>query len=205
MIGIIGYGLGNVSAFANIYKKLDIPHNILKKPEDFEGVTKLILPGVGAFDHAINLFNDSGMREITEELVLNKSIPILGVCVGMQMMAETSEEGKCDGLGWIKGNVVKFKTYELDEGAPMPHMGWNTISAESDHELLTGLQNSRFYFLHSYYYKKSGDRDFIIATSEYEHEITSIIGFNNVIGIQFHPEKSHQQGTTILENFYKKF
>lgn len=202
MIGIIGYGLGNVSAFANIYKKLDIPHNILKKPEDFDGVSKLILPGVGAFDHAMNLFNDSGMREITEELVLNKSIPILGVCVGMQMMAETSEEGECDGLGWIKGNVVKFKTSELDDGAPMPHMGWNTVSTESDHELLTGLKNSRFYFLHSYHMQPE-NYEYILCKTYYGKSFCSIVKKNNFLGMQCHPEKSHDSGIQFLSNFAK--
>ena len=150
----------------------------------------------------MNLFNDSGMREITEELVLNKCIPILGVCVGMQMMAETSEEGECDGLGWIKGNVVKFKTNELDEGAPMPHMGWNTVSAESDHELLSGLQNSRFYFLHSYYMQPE-NYEYILSKTYYGKSFCSIVKKNNFLGMQCHPEKSHDSGIQFLSNFAK--
>ena len=108
MIGIIEYGLGNVSAFANIYKKLDIPHKILRNKEDFQKISKLILPGVGAFDHAMDLFTKSGMKEITEEMVLNKKIPILGVCVGMQMMAESSEEGILKASAGLKESL-KFK------------------------------------------------------------------------------------------------
>ena len=108
MIGIIDYGIGNIKAFENIYRKLDISVKILKQAEDFKDVTKLILPGVGAFDHAMNTFNNSGMREMTENLIFNAKVPIIGVCVGMQMMALSSDEGSLPGLGWIDGMVKKF-------------------------------------------------------------------------------------------------
>ncbi|MDC1188026.1 imidazole glycerol phosphate synthase subunit HisH [Gammaproteobacteria bacterium] len=200
MIGIIGYGLGNAFAFANIYKKLDVPFRILQKPEDFAGVTKLILPGVGAFDHAMDLFTNSGMREKVEDLVLNKNMPILGVCVGMQMMANSSEEGDCEGLGWIEGKVIKFKSEYLKPGSPLPHMGWNKLTTIGENSLLNGLNNSMFYFLHSYYFTPNNSLG-LIGTTDYGISFCSVIKKNNIYGMQCHPEKSHESGVIFLKNF----
>ena len=200
MIGIIKYGLGNVTAFANIYKKLDVPHKILRNKEDFQKISKLILPGVGAFDHAMDLFTKSSMREITEEMVLNKKIPVLGVCVGMQMMSESSEEGALKGLGWIKGKVVKFKTEDLEGGSPMPHMGWNQIYSNSKDKLIEELNNEKFYFLHSYYLKPK-DKNVILSTTNYGLSFCSAVKNENIYGMQCHPEKSHSSGIRLLKNF----
>lgn len=200
MIGIIEYGLGNVTAFANIYKKLDIPHKILRKKEDFQKISKLVLPGVGAFDHAMDLFTKSNMREIAEEMVLNKKIPVLGVCVGMQMMSESSEEGALKGLGWIKGKVIKFKTEDLEEGYPMPHMGWNQIYSNSKDKLVEGLHNEKFYFLHSYYLEPE-NKNGILSTTNYGLSFCSVVKNENIYGMQCHPEKSHSSGIRLLRNF----
>lgn len=200
MIGIIEYGLGNVSAFANIYKKLDVPHKILRNTNDFQKISKLILPGVGAFDHAMNLFNKSGMRETTEDLVMNKKVPVLGVCVGMQMMAESSEEGILEGLNWIKGKVVKFKSENLEEGSPMPHMGWNKLQTNLKDELIDGLHNEMFYFLHSYYLVPA-DKGGILSSTNYGNSFCSVVKNENIYGMQCHPEKSHNSGIKFLKNF----
>lgn len=150
MIGIVDYGMGNIKAFSNIYKQLDIPHKIIKSREHFKDVEKIILPGVGAFDHAMMCLEKSGLLETLNDLVLNKKKPILGVCVGMQMMAKSSEEGALSGLGWIEATVNKFKKEELGGGNPLPHMGWNSIEHMSDNLLFKDIDvSSRFYFLHS--------------------------------------------------------
>jgi len=200
MIGIIDYGIGNVTAFANIYKKLDVPHKILIKEADFQKISKLILPGVGAFDHAMNLFNKSGIREVTEDMVLNKKIPVLGVCVGMQMMAQSSEEGVLDGLNWIEGKVIKFKLENLEKGSPMPHMGWNQLHLNSEDELIEGLHNEMFYFLHSYYLEPE-DKNCILSTTNYGSSFCAVIKNENIYGMQCHPEKSHSSGIRFLKNF----
>lgn len=203
MIGIIDYGLGNIKAFENIYRKLHIPVRILKKSEDFEGVSKLILPGVGAFDHAMNTFNTSGMREVAEVMVLNKKIPVVGICVGMQMLAHSSDEGKLKGLGWIDGEVKRFDESKITFATHLPHMGWNDIFVEKPNSILTNFNSEpKFYFLHSYYFVCNNPQD-TIASSEYGIKFTCAVNNSNVYGVQFHPEKSHSFGIQLLENFSK--
>lgn len=203
MIGIIDYGLGNIKAFENIYRKLHIPVRILKKSDDFEGVSKLILPGVGAFDHAMNTFNTSGMREVAEEMVLNKKIPVVGICVGMQMLAHSSDEGSMQGLGWIDGEVKRFDETKITFATHLPHMGWNDVLVEKQNPILTNFSGEpKFYFLHSYYFVCNNPED-TIATSEYGIKFTCAVNNRNVFGVQFHPEKSHGFGIQLLENFSK--
>lgn len=202
MIGIIDYGVGNVKAFLNVYERLSIPAKSVRVSSDFIGLTKLILPGVGAFDHAINSLNESGLRENLEEAVCKNKVPILGICVGMQMLADSSEEGKLPGLGWIKGTVKKFKTSSIPFVTKLPHMGWNTIKPIKSNQLLSGLDEfSRFYFLHSYYFECQ-DKISDLTSTVYGSEFTSAVNLNNVFGVQFHPEKSHSDGIKLLNNFY---
>jgi len=201
MIAIIDYGLGNIRAFANVYKNLNIPHKIASKSEDLKNVTKIILPGVGAYDYAMEQIQKSGMQEILNDLVLYRKIPVLGVCVGMQMLAMSSEEGSLSGLGWIDGVVKIFDTSELAHGTLLPHMGWNSISPTRDDKLFYGLGiGSRFYFLHSYYIHCLRDDD-IVAVTDYGGLFTCAINSGNIYGVQFHPEKSHQNGIQLLKNF----
>jgi imidazole glycerol-phosphate synthase subunit HisH len=201
MITIINYGLGNVQAFANLYKRLNIPAVIATGASDLEGATRLILPGVGAFDHAMELLDASGMREKVDDLVLNENVPVLGVCVGMQILARSSDEGKLAGLGWIDARVRRFDEKTLPQPSRLPHMGWNDVVPKADAKLFSGLErDSRFYFLHSYYFD-CVLTDNVLATSEYGIEFGCAVRSNNIYGVQFHPEKSHDYGTRLLKNF----
>lgn len=201
MIGIINYGLGNINAFSTIYKNIGIDYTIITRKEELIGIKKIILPGVGAFDHAIKLLNSSGMRESLDEMVMNSNIPVLGICVGMQILADESEEGKLNGLGWIEGKVKRFDANKVIYKTKLPHMGWNTVEQKIPDKLFNGLDNnSRFYFLHSYYFECK-DISNSIATTEYGINFSSIVKKNNIYGIQCHPEKSHNSGIQILKNF----
>ena len=201
MIGLVDYGMGNIKAFSNIYKQLDIPHKIILSEEHFKDVEKIILPGVGAFDHAMMRLGKSGLLETLNDLVLNKKKPVLGICVGMQMMAKSSDEGILSGLGWIEATVNKFKEEKLGGGKPLPHMGWNSIEHMSNNLLFKDIDaSSRFYFLHSYYFNSINERD-SIASSMYGDIFTCATNHDNIFGVQFHPEKSHDNGVQLLKNF----
>ena len=198
MIGIINYGLGNIQSFINSYRMLGISSISLSQKKDLKRVDRLILPGVGSFDNAIERLNYSGLRDGIEDLVFNKNVPILGVCIGLQIMAKTSSEGSSDGLGWIDGEVKI-----IDKNLILPHMGWNEIKVEEkDSKLLSNLQSKRFYFLHSYHLIPNEEKN-RIASVNYGGDILAAISKENIYGCQFHPEKSHSEGLKILENFAK--
>ena len=197
MIVIVDYGMGNIGSLKNILKKIGHQAIISNDLNEIRNASKLILPGVGAFDWAISKLNDSGLREILDTLVLEKRIPILGVCVGMQIMASQSEEGVMPGLNWIKGKVLK-----LDKNIILPHMGWNRAKPLLRSDLFKNIEDPEFYFLHSYYYETE-DEKHVLAVSEYGKFFTSAICNKNIFGTQFHPEKSHKNGIKILENFLK--
>lgn len=201
MIAILDYGLGNISAFANVYKRLNIPVAIATKVDDLKNASKVIIPGVGAFDQAMQKLNKSGMRQCLEEIVMHRHVPALGICVGMQILACTSDEGSMPGLGWIEGVVKKFNHTVSNQSLRLPHMGWNNIKATKSNALLQGIDlDARFYFLHSYYYKSEKYQD-VIAISTYGEEFACAVNYRNVFGVQFHPEKSHQWGIQLLRNF----
>ncbi|MEZ6854228.1 imidazole glycerol phosphate synthase subunit HisH [Halodesulfovibrio aestuarii] len=202
MIAIVDYGVGNVRAFANVYHRLAIECCLAKNIKDLRAATKIILPGVGAFDHAMTLLDKSGMREALDDLVLTQRVPVLGICVGMQLMAASSEEGKLEGLGWISGEVKKFNklTGPDSKKLPLPHMGWNSLSVDTNSLLFEGLAAPRCYFLHSYYLD-CDDQNEVISTTDYGQSFCVAVNKSNVYGIQCHPEKSHQDGVKILQNF----
>lgn len=203
MISIVDYGLGNLKAFANIYKRLNIDVEFVKTPEQLNSAEKIILPGVGAFDHAISELNISGMREKLDELVLEKKVPVLGICVGMQMLGKRSDEGKLEGLGWIDADIIKFDVNLIKQKPQLPHMGWNDVHPIANNILFQDLEaNSIFYFLHSYYFSCNNPID-AIAKSEYGLDFTCAVNHENIFGVQFHPEKSHQYGIQLLKNFAK--
>lgn len=203
MITIIDYGVGNINAFVNVYKRVDVPVKIAKTKDDLEGAEKLILPGVGHFDHAMTQLNNSGMRDKLDELVLGQKVPVIGICVGMQMMANNSDEGKLNGLKWIDATVKKFDETKIHQVTRLPHMGWNDVKPVKDIELFKGLENnSIFYFLHTYYFHCNKQED-VMAMTDYGGEFASAAHHENKYGIQFHPEKSHHYGEILLHNFAK--
>lgn len=197
MIAIIDYGLGNLHAFSNIYRRLDIRHKLVKDPADLEYATHIILPGVGSFDYAMKLLELKGFDEALDKQVLSEAKPILGVCVGMQVMAQASEEGIRSGFGWFDEKVQHFGN--RDSNLYTPHMGWNEVGHSGDCALLDGIESgSEFYFLHSYFFPESRHS---VGLSEYHTKFSSIMVRDNIFGIQCHPEKSHSSGYKLLENF----
>lgn len=200
MITLVDYGLGNVHAFVNIYKRLNIPVAVAKSADELAVAKKIILPGVGAFDWAMTRLNESGMRECLDELVMTGKMPVLGVCVGMQMMARRSDEGVMAGLGWIDAEVKRFDEACFTQKTHLPHMGWNDVITRDTECLLKGIVAPRFYFLHSYYFVPDHPSD-VVATTDYYGTFTSAVRSGNVFGTQFHPEKSHQWGIQLLKNF----
>jgi glutamine amidotransferase len=201
MIAIVDYGLGNIKAFANIYKQINVPLIIARTASDLKDATKIILPGVGAFDHAMQKFNASGMRGRVEELVLAQKRPLIGICVGMQILAAGSDEGKEKGLDWIHGYVRKLDASKIKCKTRLPHMGWNDVHRRKESPLFQGMKDrNEFYFLHSYYFDCEDDSS-VLATADYGSEFAAIINHENIFGIQCHPEKSHEFGISILRNF----
>ena len=215
-ITIIDYGLGNLKAFYNIYNDLNIPVKISSKEEDLKNAKKLILPGVGSFDYAMEKINNLGIRNVLNQLVLIKKVPILGVCVGMHIMASSSEEGTSTGLSWIKASVNKLnnntklvkkehkENYNEFSNRKLkiilPHMGWNNISIIKDSILLNDIKNPWFYFLHSYYFLPF-DSNLVLSETVYNRSFCSVFKKDNIYGVQFHPEKSHDWGRKLLLNF----
>jgi len=200
MIRIVDYGLGNISAFLNMYKRLNVSAATARTPDELRDADRLILPGVGAFDHAMEQLDASGMRATLDELVQDKRVPVLGICVGMQMLAHGSDEGRLSGLGWIPGRVRAFEALRKP-GLLLPHMGWNDVRAVAQPGLLAGLDDdARFYFLHSYYFDCEDERH-VAARSGYGIDFACAVRAGHVHGVQFHPEKSHHFGAQLLKNF----
>lgn len=201
MIRIIDYGLGNIQAFLNTYKRLDVAAERITRAEELDGATHVILPGVGSFDRAMTLFNRSGFREPMEAMIAHSDVRVLGICVGMQMLALGSDEGRENGLGWVPGHVRHFDHLPGAQGLPRPHMGWNDVMPAEDAPLFRGgLGDWRCYFLHSYYFECESADD-SLASAEYGERFTCAVGRGRVFGVQFHPEKSHHWGQAILGNF----
>jgi glutamine amidotransferase len=201
MIAIINYGSGNVGAIANIYKQLKIPHVITGDLRELEAAERYILPGVGAFDATMSYLNKSGMVELLNEQVLVKKKKVMGICVGMQILANSSEEGELPGLGWIPGKVRAIDASLLKASPKLPHMGWNSVSPREGAKLFDGVDTERgFYFLHSYYFDAEAP-ELVAATVEYGKELTCAVARENVFGMQFHPEKSHANGVSVFRNF----
>lgn len=199
MIGIIDYGLGNIMALANVYRRLNIPYLIVQSKADVKSISKFILPGVGAFDTAMSRYKASGLAELIHTRVI-AGTPILGICVGMQMLGKTSEEGSLPGLGWINATIKKIKISDKNR-FPLPHMGWNDVVPKIPNSLFKGLEvPTPFYFLHSYEIFCS-DETFVVATTEYSSTISVAVNSKNIFGVQFHPEKSHLGGELLLKNF----
>lgn len=204
MITLINYGLGNIQAFKNVYQRLHIPVVVANCANDIMAASKLILPGVGHFDHAMRLLNASGMREAIEHQVLVEKKPILGICVGMQMLARGSDEGTEPGLGWIDGDVRSLQVIlPNNSGLPVPHMGWNDVTPDLSSPIFSNFDadDSRFYFLHSFFFDCDDASQSCIGVTQYGVPFCCSIVKDNVYGVQFHPEKSHGFGERLLKNF----
>ena len=202
MIVIIDYGMGNLGSIANMLKKVKADAIVSSDPSTIEKADKLILPGVGAFDNGMRKLGDLGLIPVLNKRVLKDRVPILGLCLGMQLFFERSEEGVLPGLGWITGDVVRFCIQKNEVLIKIPHMGWNDIQVRQHHRLFDGLESeeTRFYFVHSYYVVPALKND-ILATSYYGVEFATAVIHENIVGTQFHPEKSHKFGMRLFQNF----
>lgn len=199
MIAIIDYGMGNVGSVFNMLRKLRTKVIITSSPQEIKSADKLILPGVGHFDRGMTNLKASGLVELLNTQVLQQQKPIMGICLGMQMMTRGSEEGSLPGLGWVSADTLKFLPAD---NLKIPHMGWNHISALPNRKLFetSTPDPSRFYFVHSYYVKADNDND-VAAYCHYSHDFVAAFEVNNIMGVQFHPEKSHMFGMSLFRKF----
>ncbi len=199
MIHIAHYGLGNVKALETAFKRMDIKCVVATSSNELKQATHVIVPGVGSFDTAVGLLEKSGMRQQIKEMVDLGRCIVMGICVGMQIFGDRSEEGCSNGLSWIGGDVKKF--CNMPDSLPVPHLGWNSIAFDPDQKLFAGLdQRNRFYFMHSYFFKPA-KTEYSIAETDYGGKFASVIKKRNVYAVQFHPEKSHDDGYRLLKNF----
>jgi len=204
MIAIVDYGMGNLGSIANMLKKVGAQSTISSDPDTIKAAEKLILPGVGAFDNGMKNLAQRGLVDLLNEQVLERKKPILGHCLGMQLFARTSEEGRLNGLGWIDAQTVRFKFDGANAQLKIPHMGWNTLQILKTHPLLADLDpNARFYFVHSYYLRCNNPEN-VVATTTYGCDFPSVVVQDNILGAQFHPEKSHKFGMKLLKNFVER-
>jgi glutamine amidotransferase len=197
---ITDLGMGNMNSIYKRLNKMAINTQISDNPNDLLKADKIILPGVGHFENAVLNLIQKGFWDILQETVLVKKTPILGICLGMQLMAKTSEEGNCEGLGWIDADVVRFNVKDKLKHK-VPHMGWNEINLKKDSRLMENIPElSEFYFVHSYH-MKCHDQNDILNTCYYDYEFVSAVEKDNIFGVQYHPEKSHHVGEQLLQNF----
>lgn len=194
---ILDYGLGNLGSIKKMLKKVGFKSEIAFDADDIKGATHLIIPGVGSFDAGMRLINESGLRPVIEYLALEKKIPILGICLGMQLLTKSSSEGKVSGLGWVDAEVIKFPDSDLK----VPHMGWNYLDVKEPGESYFSKDKVKFYFVHSYYVKCFNETE-IMATASYGFNFCASFKKNNIYGVQFHPEKSHHYGISFFKAFF---
>jgi imidazole glycerol-phosphate synthase subunit HisH len=200
MITIIDYKTGNLGSIQNILKRIGEDSVITSDKYEIEKATKLILPGVGAFDTGMRNLMELDLVDILNKRVKVDRIPVLGICLGMQLLSNGSEEGSLPGLGWVDAETIRFRFKDTIE-YKIPHMGWNFIKQHKDSRLFENMYpDARFYFVHSYYFRANMEKDILLSTN-YEIEFTSAIENGNILGVQFHPEKSHKFGMTLLKNF----
>jgi len=205
MIVIIDYGLGNLGSIKNMLKKVGSDSVITSDPEQIAAATKLILPGVGAFDNGMSNLKELGLIELLNKKVLEEKTPILGVCLGMQLFTSRSEEGTLPGLGWIDAEALKFRFDTADRRMTVPHMGWEYVTLRKESRLWENMyEESKFYFVHSYYVRCNREED-VLLTTHYGTDYVSAFEKENIVGVQFHPEKSHKYGMQLFKNFVNNY
>lgn len=198
MIAIVDYGMGNLGSIQNMFKRIGAAARVTGDPAVLADARKILLPGVGAFDSAMQRIADAGLREVLDRKALDERVPTLGICLGMQLLTRGSEEGQLPGLGWIAASTKRFPAIA---GLKVPHMGWNLVTPTQPSPLTDGLPaESRFYFVHSYYVRVDDPADSLLRT-HYGIDFDAAVAHGNIYGAQFHPEKSHKFGMKLLANF----
>lgn len=205
MIVIVDYGVGNLASIKNMLKKIGVACEISSDLNTVENASKLILPGVGSFDYGMQQLRTSGLLDVLHTTVINKKTPILGICLGLQLMVKSSEEGKEEGLGWVDAVCKKFTIDSSNRNLKIPHMDWTDINIVKESKLFNRSTIApRFYFVHSYHLVNQKPSD-TLCTAKYGYEFVCGVEKENIIGVQFHPEKSHQYGISLLKNFAEKY
>lgn len=200
MIAVIDYGMGNIGSILNMFKRIEVKDiKVTNQPDDVIKADKILLPGVGAFDTGMIHLKQSGLIEALNDKALKEKVPVLGICLGMQLITKSSEEGKEPGLGWIAASTLRFR-FDSSLQLKIPHMGWNYLTIKRPNPLIDSEEKKRFYFVHSYYVKCEHEED-ILAEAVYGHPFTCVVQKDNIFGAQFHPEKSHKFGMKLFENF----
>jgi imidazole glycerol-phosphate synthase subunit HisH len=203
LITIIDYGVGNLGSIQNMIKKVGGMSQITSDISAINDASKILLPGVGAFDNGMQKLNERNLIEVLNKKVKVDRVPILGICLGAQLMTKGSEEGELPGFNWVDIDTVKFK---IDtEQTKVPHMGWNEVVSQKESKLFDSMfDNPRFYFVHSYHFK-SNNKALVLTTTDYGYEFASSFEHENILGAQFHPEKSHKFGMKLMKNFVEKY
>lgn len=201
MIVIADYGVGNLTSIMKMINRSSAGRSMISsRPEDVAVADKIILPGMGHFDNCMRKFNQSGLRDLITKRVMEEKVSVLGICVGLQMLFEDSEEGSEKGLGWIAGKVVRFDESRFANKLTVPNMGWLDVAVAKDSYLMNGIDEPRFYFAHSYHVVPAS-KDVELLSAVYGYTFTAAVEVDNIAGVQFHPEKSHKFGMKLLQNF----
>jgi imidazole glycerol-phosphate synthase subunit HisH len=199
--GIVDTGIGNFGSIVNAFRRVGGRPFIVRSAAEAERASHLVLPGVGSFDAAIRTLDADGLRAALSRRVLDEGVPVLGICLGMQIFGGGSDEGSLPGLGWLTGRTVRFRPPSGNAEIRVPHIGWNRLATRREGPLLAQLgEDARFYYAHSYHYADGPDED-TVATAEYGYPFAAVVQRRNIVGTQFHPERSGSDGLTLLRNF----
>lgn len=204
MIAIVNYNIGNIISIVNMLKKIGHNATVTNNPDTIANANKIILPGVGAFNNGMFQLSSLNLLDVLNRKVLHDKVPVLGICLGMQLMCKKSEEGTVPGLSWVNAEVIRFRNSDLFPNMRIPNIGWNDLKFEKKSKLFTDINDPKFYFLHSYHLNMVKS-DIAISTSQYHYDFISAFEQNNILGVQFHPEKSHKYGMKLLKNFIELY